>query len=162
MTCWFSTFSLKIFCVHDGAWGKQRSQRKGRSQGYLSRHSAHSYQLSLNLCLLSPLPVLSTWRRRGWECRRAPVGTCSPFLSLTHPGSERGSPWVNDQCLKQSLCALPASNYQDKAVCNNGYCRIAYSPEGFDPNPNEVGGKTSIDFNRLFVRLPACCWLLCR
>lgn len=115
----------------------------------MSRHPAHLYQLSPDLCLLSPLPVLSTWRRRGWECRRAPVGTCSPSLSLTHPGSERGSPWVNDQCLKQSLCSLPASNYQDKAVCNNGYCRIAYSPEDLIQTPMKSVERLpliSIDF----------------
>ena len=156
-------FFTENILMRDGAWAKCRSRRKGRSQGYLGRRSAHLYQLSPDLCLLSPLPVPSTWRRRwGWERRRAPVGICSPSLSLTHPGSERRSPWVNDQGLKQSLCALPASNYQDKAVRNNGYCRIAYSPGGFDPNPNEVGGKTPIDFNRLYVRLLACSWLLCR
>jgi len=127
----------------------------------LGRCSVHLYQLSPDLCLVSPLPVPSTWRRRDWERGRESVGICSPSLSSTHPGSESGSPWVSDQCLKQSHCTLPASNYQDKAVRNNGYCRIAYSPGGFDPNPNEVGGKTPIDFNRLYIRLPVCCWLLC-
>lgn len=147
--------------MRDGAWGKLRSWRKGRNQVFLGRGSPHFCQLSPNLCFLLPFPLLSTWEQQwGWECRQAPVGMCSPS-KLTHPGSEHRSPWVSDQCLKQSHCALPASNYQDKTVCNNRYCRMAYSTGGFDPNPNEVGGKTPIDFNRLYVRLLVCCCLLC-
>lgn len=122
---------------------------------HVSASSALTFSLS---CLfLSCLPGSSSGAgnadRRQWE-------SAAP-LSATHPGSEHGSPWVSDQCLKQSHCALPASNYQDKTVRNNRYCRIAHSPGGFDPNPNEVGGKTPIDFNRLYVRLLVCCCLLC-
>lgn len=159
-TCWLST-SLKILCMRDGAWGKLRSWRKGRNQVFLGRGSPHFCQLSpdlLFLCLfLSCLPGSSSGAgnadRRQWE-------SAAP-LSSTHPGSEHGSPWVSDQCLKQSHCALPASHYQHKTVRNNRYCRIAHSPGGFDPNLNEVGGKTPIDFNRLYLRLLVCCCLLC-
>lgn len=138
----------------------------GKMEGSEGRAGAREIQASTQhvstaLALTSALSFPSTWRRRGWERGRAPVGIGSPSLSGTQAGAERGSPWVSDQRAQQSPRALPASNYQDKDFRNNGYCRIAYSPRGFDPKPNEVGGKTPIDFNRLYVRLLVCCWWLC-
>lgn len=144
--------------VHGGNWGvggRAETRYFWAGARHISASSALTFTFSR--LFLSCVPGSSSGAgnadRRQWESA-APV-------SSTHPGSEHGSPWVSDQCLKQSHCALPASNYQDKTVRNNRYCRIAYSPGGFDPNPNEVCGKTPIDFNRLYVRLLVCCCLLC-
>lgn len=144
--------------VHGENWGV-RGRAGTRYFWAGARHISASSALtfSFSRLFLSCLPGSSSGAGNADGCQWESTAP----LSSTHPGSEHRSPWVNDQCLKQSHCALPASNYQDKTVRNNRYCRIAYSPGGFDPNPNEVGGKTPIDFNRLYVRLLVCGCLLC-
>lgn len=132
--------------VHGENWGV--GGRAGTRYFWAGAHhisASSALTFAFSCFFLSCLPGSSSG---GGNADRHQWESAAP-LSLTHPGSEHRSPWVNDQCLKQLHCAFPASNYQDKTVRNNRYCRIAYSAGGFDPNPNEVGGRTPIDFNRL-------------
>lgn len=149
MAACFSCVIQPCVCVW---WllGRQRAQEKRWGPVYSGRYLASTSACSI------PLPGSS--RAMG---QAGMVGTCSPSLSRTWVGADCGSPWVSDHRARQSPRALPASNYQDKAFHNNGYCRIAYSPRGFYPKPNEVSGKTPIDFNRVYIRLLACWWWLC-
>jgi len=144
---------MMLPCVCDGSWEDREDSREALGPGKFRQ-----------VPRLPPLPAQSHYLAVAglWGGGQAGmVGTCSPSLSGTRVGAECGSPWVSDHRARQSPRALPASNYQNKAFHDNGYCRIAYSPQGFDPKPNEVGAKTPIDFNRVYIRLLACWWWLC-